>query len=142
MRPRALSLAAAAVLALPAAGCGGSDDDDVGTTPAPSDPTALTGAERDAVADDEASILEYCRARALSLTNPDKRPTVGQQARALEAVDALVALAAEKPAARVRREVDLGLYLGDLAENLEGSNCDPQIVARLEQGLAQVGTGP
>jgi hypothetical protein len=138
----ALSLAAAAVLVLAATGCGGSGDEDVGTTSTPSDPTALTGAERDALADDEASILEYCRARALSLTNPDKRPTVGQQARALEAVDALVALAAEKPAARVERQVDLGLYLGDLAENLEGSNCDPQIVARLEQGLAQVATGP
>ena len=30
----------------------------------------------------------------------------------------------------------MGLFLGDLAEDLEGSNCDPRLVARIDQGLA------
>ncbi|MGH2819111.1 MAG: hypothetical protein ACRDJ5_00505, partial [Actinomycetota bacterium] len=83
-----------------------------------------------------ASIVDYCRRRALSLTDPDRRPTVRQQAEAFRAIDDLVALAGEKPRARVRRGVDVSLFLGDLTENLEGANCDPQILARLREGLA------
>lgn len=98
--------------------------------------TRLTADERRLVADSEAAIQLYCRKRALALTDPDKRPTVGQQARALEAVDALVKLADEKPAASLRPGVDVRLFLGDLAENLEGSNCDPAIVARIDEGIS------
>jgi hypothetical protein len=133
---RTRSIALAAVLALVAAGCGGSDDDAT-TTPVPG-PAKLSGAERAALERDEAAIVRYCSARALSLTDPSERPTVAQQARALKAVDAIVALAVETPEANVRPKVDARLYLGDLVENLEGSNCDPLIVGRLEQGLGAV----
>jgi hypothetical protein len=142
VRARALAAALAAWIVLAAAGCGEGEDDSASTAAAPSDPAApLTAAERDALDRGEAAILRYCRARALSLTDPDERPTVGKQARALEAVDAMVALASEKPAARVGPRVDLLLYLGDLAEDLEGSNCDPQIVTRLDEGLAALPGG-
>jgi hypothetical protein len=130
----------AAALALCAVTAGACGDD--GTTGEESPPKSagsasrLTLDERRLVSDSEAAIQLYCRKRALALTDPDKRPTVGQQARALEAVDALVALADEKPAARLRRGVDVRLFLGDLAENLEGSNCDPAIVARLDEGIS------
>jgi hypothetical protein len=137
----ALSIALAAVTALVAAGCGGSDDGDATTTPAKG-PAKLTGAERGALERDEAAIVRYCSARALALTDPSKRPTVAQQARALKAVDAIVALATESPEINVRPKVDARLYLGDLVENLEGSNCDPLILGRLEQGLAAVPAAP
>ena len=83
-------------------------------------------------------IVDYCRRRALGLTDPQKRPTAGQQASALEAVDAMLGLAGEKPDAKVGQGVEVSLFLGDLTENLEGSNCDPLIVGRLQQGLASL----
>ena len=97
MSVRLLTLAAAAVLALPAAGCGDSEDEPAAPTTVSGDPAALTKAERDQVSEDEAAIVRYCRARALALSEPDERPSVAQQSRALEAVDALVALAPPKP---------------------------------------------
>ena len=30
----------------------------------------------------------------------------------------------------------MGLFLGDLAEDLEGSNCDQRLVERIDQALA------
>ncbi len=84
----------------------------------------------------ERAIDLYCRRQALRLVEPRKQPTVGQHARAFEAVDALVELARDKPRARVRRGEDVELFVSDLAENLDGSNCDPAVVSRLNQGLA------
>jgi hypothetical protein len=125
------ALAAAAVLA----GCG--EDDDFASTAATS-PGELTASERDLLADSEAAIVDYCRRRALALTDPEKRPTAAQHARALDAVDATIGLARERPEAEVMPGVEVSLFLGDLTENLQGSNCDPQIVARLDAGLASL----
>lgn len=141
MRARAAACALALVIAISAAACGDSGEEPAAITVS-GDPTKLTADERDALDRDETAIAGYCRARALSLTNPGKRPTVGQQARALEGVDAMLALAGQKPNAEVRPGVELSLYLGDFAENLEGSNCDPQIVTRLDEGLVQLEAAP
>ena len=139
MRAAARLLVIGALLGSTAlAGCG-DDEDAAGTTTTSAGASAeLTSAERDLVSDSEAAIVDYCRRRALGLTDADKRPTAGQQARALEAVDAMVGLAGDKPKAEVRRGVEVSLFLGDLTENLEGSNCDPLIVGRLQQGLASL----
>jgi hypothetical protein len=115
--------------------CGG-DEEDAATTTPPGSPAALTRAERDLVGDSESAIVEYCRRRALALTDPAKRPTAAQQADAIEAVDALIALAQRKPQARVKPRVEVRLFVGDLTENLEGANCDPLILGRLQEGLA------
>jgi hypothetical protein len=117
------------------AACGG-DEEDAATTTSPASPAALTRAERDLVGESESAIVEYCRRRALALTDPAKRPTAAQQADAIEAVDALIDLAAAKPEARLRPGVEVRLYVGDLTENLEGANCDPLILGRLQEGLA------
>lgn len=101
----------------------------------------LSPAERDLVLQSESAIVSFCRKRAVALTDPSKRPTVGQQTHALEGVDALIELARRKPAAKFRSGVDVRLFLGDLTENLEGANCDPAIVARLDAGLAQLEPG-
>jgi hypothetical protein len=143
MRGRCVVAAALMLCALTVAACGdgGTTGEERAPEPAGS-ATRLTEDERRLVADSEAAIQLYCRKRALALTDPGKRPTVDQQARALEAVDALIALARQKPAARLRRGVGIRLFVGDVTENLEGSNCDPQIVARLQQGLSSLPPAP
>jgi hypothetical protein len=134
VRAGALAAVAAVAVALVGAGCG---DDGVTTTPAP-EGGELTAAERKLVEESEAAIVDYCAQRALGLTDPDKRPTAGQQAQALEAVDALIDLTARKPDAKVTPSSEMALFVGDLTENLEGSNCDPLIVGRLQEGLASL----
>ena len=49
-----------------------------------------------------------------------------------------LALAARKPTAPVGPGQDLRLFVGDVAENLEGSNCDPRLIGRLEEGLGSI----
>ena len=137
MRAAARLLVIGALLAATVlAGCG--EDEDLASTTTTSSPAELTGSERDLLADSEAAIVDYCRRRALGLTDSDERPTAAQQARALDAVDAMMGLAREKPEAEVMPGVEVSLFLGDLTENLQGSNCDPQIVARLDAGLASL----
>jgi hypothetical protein len=138
---RGLAALATALCVLGLAGCGG----DAGpstvastTTISPRAVHRLTASERRLIADSEMAIEVYCRRSTLGLVKPRKRPSADQRARALDSVDALVALAHEKPAGRVRRAVDVRLLLSDLAEDLEGSNCDPAIISRIDQGLAGI----
>ena len=143
MALRCVVAAALALSAVAACGCGDGGTAGEERTAQPAGSAArLTADDRRLVAESDTAIQIYCRKRALALTDPEKRPTVGQQARALEAVDALVALAREKPAARLRPGIDVRLFVGDLTENLEGSNCDPQIVARLHEGLSSLPPAP
>ena len=132
-----MRLALAIVWLCPAviAGCGEVYEAGPPTTAPASQMAHLTSAERDSVGDYEAAIVDYCRRRALGLTDPGERPSVAQQARAIDAVDELVAIAGEKPGAEIGPGVELSLFLSDLTENLEGANCDPEIVARLSAGL-------
>jgi hypothetical protein len=138
---RGATAGVAVTLCVALAACGGNGED-AATTTSPEAPGALTHAERDLVRDSESAIVEYCRRRALALTDPAKRPTAAQQADAIEAVDALISLAERKPQAQVRPRVEVRLFVGDLTENLEGSNCDPLILGRLQQGLASLPPGP
>ena len=142
MRARALALALAC--ATPAlAGCGGgSDEPTTFREQSPSSVSKLTGEEERLVERSERTITLYCKKRARALTDPSRRPTVGEQARALEAVDALAGLAGAKPGAELRPGLDVRTYLGDIAENLEGANCDPQIIDRIDLGLAETAPGP
>lgn len=119
------------------AGCGGSDAPPRPVaTPAAAAP--LTAAERREVARYEARIQRHCVRVARSVVDRDAAPTQRQQARAFAAADALVALAAAKPTAPVDAGQDLRLLVSDVVENLEGSNCDPRLVGRLEAGLARI----
>jgi len=138
LRPVALL---AVIVAIALAACG--DDGEPEGEPTTAEPGSrkLSSAERNLVLESESAIVSYCRKRALALTDPSKRPTVAQQARALDGVDALIELARVKPMAKLRSGVGVRLFLGDLAENLEGVNCDPAIVARLDEGLAQLESG-
>ena len=72
------------------------------------------------------------------LVDPSAGPTPGQTRRAFIAARRLVALAAEKPFAPLGAGQDLRLFVSDLIENLEGSNCDPRMISVLTAGLARI----
>jgi hypothetical protein len=127
-------------LAMSLAGCG---DDEPTTDGAEPTTTAsqlqrLTAPDRERVRRSEAAILAYCERAAAAATGAAKPPSARRQAAALDAVDDLVTLSRAKPDATLKPGVDLRLFVGDLTENLQGANCDPAIVARLDAGLASI----
>ena len=141
--PRSAAVALLAVALFAATGC----EEEAETTQVPTvqttqitppPPARLTRAERRTVARYESRIQVHCVRVARSLVNPSAAPTVRQETRAFAAAKGLVALAAEKPTAPFGPGQDLRLFVSDVAENLEGSNCDPRMIARLEQGLARL----
>ena len=134
---RAAALAVA-ICALGLGACGGSDDGSRGSTHGAAESQQLTAMERGLLHRADRSIELYCRRRTLALAEPGKPVSAELHARAFRAVDNLIELAARKPAARLGHRVDVKLFVGDLTENLEGSNCDPALVARLQQGLAEL----
>jgi hypothetical protein len=131
------ALAAAVGLALAAiASCG---DGDSPMTPSTTDGEGskrLTSAEQALVSRSERAVQRYCGKLALSLTGQGRPPSVSEQARAFAATDDLIELARSKPAAPVEGGADMGFFLGDLAEDLEGANCDQRLVQRLDLALA------
>jgi hypothetical protein len=84
----------------------------------------------------EQAILAYCARLALSVSEGREPPSARRQATAFEAARRLTELAGRNPDATVRPGVDTRLFVSDLIEDLEGSNCDSRLVAALEQGLA------
>jgi hypothetical protein len=119
------------------AACGDADQHDAADT-APGDAAAqrLSADEQALVARSRREVERYCAELALSVTGRRGPPSAEEQGGAFAATDELIELAREKPAARVDSGVDMGLFLGDLAEDLEGSNCDPRLLERIDQGLA------
>jgi hypothetical protein len=122
------------VLAL--ASCGDDSAQPAGTTAAGAAAKRLTTAEQASVGSSERAVQRYCGVLALSLTGQRKPPSAEQQGRAFAATDRLIELARRKPAAPTTSGQPMGLFLGDLAEDLEGSNCDPRLVQLIDQALA------
>ena len=135
MRPALATAVGLSLLAIASCGDGGSPGT-AGTTSGGAAAKRLTADEQSLVTRSDRSVERYCGKLALSLTGQRKPPSVEEQSRAFAATDRLIELAREKPAARVDTGVDMGLFLGDLAEDLEGSNCDSRLVERIDQGLA------
>jgi hypothetical protein len=104
----------------------------------PGPPPTLTAGERRALAREEARIQRHCVAVARSIVDPEAAPTPDEAARAFAAADRLVAAVRAKPRAEREPGQDLRLYLGDVIENLEGSNCDPRMLQHLEAALARI----
>ena len=86
----------------------------------------------------DSRIATHCARVSRSLVDPKAGPTPRQTRQAFAAAQGLIALAAEKPAAQLGAGQDLRLFVSDVLENLEGSNCDPRMIGRLEQGLAEI----
>ena len=104
----------------------------------PPAPPRLTDAERRQLQVLEGRIETHCVRVAQSLVDPEAAPTPREEAEAFKAADDLVTLAERKPTAPVDVGQDVRLLLSDVTENLEGSNCDPRMIARLERGLARI----
>jgi hypothetical protein len=116
------------------AGCDSGESDPGGeATPQRLDPT-----ERRQITALEARISAHCVAVARSLVDPAAAPSAAEKRRAFAAADRLVALARRKPLAPLGAGQDLRLFVSDVVENLEGSNCDPRMIARLERGLVRI----
>jgi hypothetical protein len=114
--------------------CGGGDGGSGGATNAA--PERLTAQKQREVRRSQTAIVAYCNRFARSALSGRGAPPPAAQERAVAAVDTLIALARGKPDAIYRTGVDMRLLLGDTAEDLEGSNCDERLVARLDQALA------
>lgn len=133
---RARRHAPLALVAL-AVGCGGSS---APPTPSPerTPQPPLTRGERDLVRDLESRLTRHCVRFARSFVVPRATVRPEQERAAFAAADRLVALAARSPRAPLGAGQDLRLFLSDTVENLEGANCDPRLLSRLEQGLGRI----
>lgn len=125
------SCLAAVVAATFLAGCG--DDGSSSTTRAPERPARLSAQERAAADRSVGSIRAYCRdlARFFAGDRPG-RPALDE---ALAAARRLAALAQAKPSAPYRGSQTARDLAGDLAEDLEGTNCSNTLVTELARGL-------
>lgn len=135
MRPALATAVGLSLMAIASCGDGGSPGT-AGTTPAGTAAKRLTADEQALVTRSDRTVKLYCGHLALSLTGQSKPPSAEEQGRAFAATDRLIELAREKPVAALETGVDMGLFLGDLAEDLEGSNCDSRLVERIDQALA------
>jgi hypothetical protein len=135
MRPALATAVGLFLMVIASCGDGGSSGT-AGPTPAGAAAKRLTANEQALVTQSARTVVRYCGNLALSLTGQRKPPSAEEQGRAFAATDRLIELAREKPAARVEPGVDTELFLGDLAEDLEGSNCDSRLVERIDQALA------
>ena len=135
MRPAAAAAVGLSLMAI--ASCGnGESPQTAGTTPTGAAARRLTSAEQALVARSERTVQRYCGKLALSLTGQARPPSAEEASRAFAATDSLIELARAKPAASIENGVEMELFLGDLAEDLEGSNCDSRLVERIDQALA------
>jgi hypothetical protein len=136
MRPALATAVGLSLVAIASCGDGGSLET-AGTTP-PTGAAAkrLTAGEQALVTRSDRTVERYCGRLALSLTGRRRPPSAEEQVRAFAATDRLIELARRKPAAPLETGLEMRLFLGDLAEDLEGSNCDPRLVERIDQALA------
>ena len=81
------------------------------------------------------AVSAHCRQVADALGKGAMPPQASFE-RATAALDELAELAADQPEAEAEDGSTPRLALGDIAENLEGTNCDPRLVARIDQALA------
>jgi hypothetical protein len=135
MRPAVAAAVGLSLLAI--ASCGnGESPQGAGTTATGAAARRLTSAEQALVARSERTVQRNCGKLALSVTGQARPPLPEDASRAFAATDRLIELAHAKPAASIENGVAMGLFLGDLAEDLEGSNCDSRLVERIDQALA------
>jgi hypothetical protein len=114
------------------AACGDGDD------ASSAGPRRLSIEEESRVEESRLGIRSYCRRIAFYLAGRKGPPTAVDTRRAYDAADSLISLARENPEAQNRNGDTMRQVLGDTAEDLEGTNCSSDLVARLERGLASL----
>ncbi len=97
----------------------------------------LAPAELRVVRGTQQKVREYCSKRLDELARRRSPATVNPTP-VRRALDQLAALAQRKPEAETPDGASVRLALGDIAEDLEGTNCDSQLVARIDALLAEL----
>ena len=118
------------------AGCG--SDPPATTHPAaqpPARPEKLPPAQQQRTFEAQQTITAYCARVDLSLHGAKRPPSNAESRRAHAAAERLATLAEARPFDLVQTGVDTRLYVGDLVEDLGNVDCDPALIARLEEGL-------
>ncbi len=121
------------------AGCGG-DDGATGTTFEEST-SRLTRAESRMITVAERRVQGYCAERARALFGEGEPPSAADLREVDDALVALAELAERRPEAETAAGVTARLALGDIAEDLEGTNCDERLVAHINSILAELPGG-
>jgi hypothetical protein len=98
----------------------------------------LSRAERAQVRGSELAIHDYCRRVGLYLGGRARPPSGADVERASAAADDLIALARAKPDAPAGSRGSMRDLLGLIAEDLEGTNCSPDLARRLSEGFASL----
>ena len=127
-----------AIVLLLAAGCGEDEPAPAPVTVASTPAPTVAAADRDRLRSLEARIQRHCVAVSRSLVDPADAPTPEQATRAFAAADDLIAMVRADPRSDLGAGQDLRLYLSDVIENLQGSNCDPRMLDRLRQGRGTI----
>jgi hypothetical protein len=109
-------------------GCGGSSGEK-------NSPQRLSLEERSEVVRSQRAIRSYCRLVGLFLVGRHGPPTQAESERVRDAAAKLIESARAKPQAEYREQETMRQLLGDIAEDLEGTNCSSALVAQLQQGL-------
>jgi hypothetical protein len=123
-------------LVLPLTGCG---DDSSSSAVSAKRPEPLPPGEQATVREARAEIQSYCRQLTLYLARRRGPPTEDETGRAYNAVDRLAEIARAKPSAPQGPTGEtVRDLLGDIAEDLEGSNCAANVVRRIDQALASL----
>lgn len=112
--------------------CGDETDEEAGTF---EEPARLTPAEVRTVRSAQEAVRVYCAAKLRALATGATVPPE-PLSRARSAVGRLGDLAEAKPEAEVGDGASVRLALGDIAEDLEGTNCDQDLVELIEARLA------
>jgi hypothetical protein len=143
-RPAACLLSALAIVlsASGMAGCGGTDETDgrsgeTEPTQAQVEPQELSPAGVKTIQRARDEVSAHCRSVDQALDG-GTGPTPTDMQRVNAALDELAELAAAEPGAEMVDGTTPRLALGDIAENLEGTNCDPRLVARIDEALADL----
>jgi hypothetical protein len=98
----------------------------------------LSAREQTVVSDAQRAIRSHCRQIALFVSRRGSQPSSSQTERTFRAVDNLIALARQKPDPLYQGREDLRDLLNDMAEDLDGTNCSPPLLDRIEEGLRTV----
>jgi hypothetical protein len=149
MSRRGRLLRAVLLCGLALAACGGSEQEPetagqetAGTAagplaPDPAGPRPLSPAGIRVMQRAREEVSAYCGRVARALAEGEG-PTAADFERVTAALDRLGTLAAQQPGAEAEHGTTPRLALGDIAENLEGTNCDPRLVARIDEALAEL----
>ena len=143
MTRRARLLPAVVLCAVAVAGCGDSGSsaaDDEASSVETTSVEQVSGPPARVIRRTQTAVGAYCGRVAAGLRE-GRGPTPADFERVSSAIDQLVALAAQRPQARDPLGTTPRLALGDIAENLEGANCDPRLVERIDAALATLPPG-